>query len=479
MLYTHRSVLPALACSFLLLGPTSAPATSSSVLAADASAPLPEGRLPAIPDTLGVEHVVLVSVDGLRPDFYLEEGWPTPNLREMAREGVHAKRVLSVFPSVTYPSHTTIVTGALPARHGVPYNTPFEPEGQTGRWYWFADSIRVETLWGAVREAGGRSANVGWPAAIGAPIDRNVPEIWPLEEGADPIAPIREHAAPEGLLSEIEERATGPLTADNFTIDHLARDDHAAEAAAYLLERHRPRLLTVHLIEADHFQHVQGRDGDMVRRAVAVADRAIGRLREAAERAGILESTAFVVTGDHGFSETHTAISPNVWLADAGLRDTTRSRGDWRATFHTSGGSAFLRVRGPDTAATVAEVRRLLGELPDGVRRLFRVVEREELDRLGADPAAPLALAAERGIDFGYGATGPALRPGDGGDHGHLPTTPGMATGFVAWGAGVRPGASAAIMRLQDVGVYVAALLGLELDDAEGVLYPGLLEGGE
>ena len=78
------------------------------------------------------DHVVLISVDGLRPDFYLESRWPAVTMREMAREGAHARGVRGVHPTVTYPSHTTIVTGALPARHGIFYNAPFEAGGLHG-----------------------------------------------------------------------------------------------------------------------------------------------------------------------------------------------------------------------------------------------------------------------------------------------------------------------------------------------------------
>lgn len=431
---------------------------------------------PAAPaDTSEVDHVILVSVDGLRPEFYLDDEWPAPNLQQMRREGAHAEAVTSVFPSVTYPAHTTMITGARPARHGILHNVPFVAEAPTDRWNWFADSLRAPTLWDAVREAGGRTASVGWPVSVGAPVDWNVPEIWPLEEGVDPVAPIRQHATPPGLVDEIEAEATGPLTGDNFTIEHLARDDEAGEAAAYLLERHRPRLLTLHLIHTDHFQHLDGRSGDRVRRAVAVADRAVGRLREAAARAGILERTAIVVTGDHGFSDVHTLLAPNVWLAAAGLRARDRDRGTWRATFHTAGGSAFLHTQEPDAPQTVAAVRRALSELPPGVRELFRVVEREELDRLGAAPGARLALAAVPGVAFVGTAEGEAVRAGEGGTHGYLPDADGLATGFVAWGAGVRPGAVVPRMGLEDVAPFVAALLGLDFEAPDGVLLPGLL----
>lgn len=448
-------------------------ATSSTAIlpaVAQETTPAAAGR-----EAARADHVILISVDGFRPEFYLDGRWPAPNLQEMAREGAHAEGVRGVFPTVTYPSHTTMITGALPARHGVHYNTPFEPEGQTGRWYWEEEAIRVPTLWDAVREAGGRTASFSWPVSVGAPVDRLVPEIWPLEEGADPIEPMRRTEKPAGLVAEIEREATGRLTADNFTIDHLTRDDRAGAAAAYLFERYRPTLLTLHIIETDHFQHLEGREGPTVPRAVATADRAIGQIREAVERTGLLDRTAFVITGDHGFMDVHTGLAPNVWLVEAGLREEGRDRGDWRAAFHTSGGSAFLHLRNPDDVEALEAVRRVLAELPEPVGRLFELLDRDELDRLGAAPEAALALAAAPGIAFSGRATPPAILEGSGGTHGYHPALPRLRTGFVAWGAGVRSGAVVHRMGLVDVAPLVAALLELDFEAPDGVLYPGIL----
>ncbi|HEU4641793.1 MAG TPA: alkaline phosphatase family protein, partial [Gemmatimonadaceae bacterium] len=60
------------------------------------------------------DHVILVSVDSLRPEFYQQESWPMPVVQQLARDGSSARQVLSVFPALTYPAHTSIVTGALP-----------------------------------------------------------------------------------------------------------------------------------------------------------------------------------------------------------------------------------------------------------------------------------------------------------------------------------------------------------------------------
>jgi len=163
------------------------------------------------------DHVVLVSVDGLRPDFYLPgSSWPAANMQQMARDGAHAEGVRGVFPTVTYPSHTTIVTGALPARHGIYYNRPFEPEGQSGEWYWHESAIQVPPLWDAVREAGRQTAAISWPVTVGAPLDWLVPEVYSLDPNSDRLLPMREGSTP-GLWRELEREATGRLNLPNLS----------------------------------------------------------------------------------------------------------------------------------------------------------------------------------------------------------------------------------------------------------------------
>ena len=309
------------------------------------------------------EHVVLISVDGFRPDFYLDAGWPAPVIQHMARNGARAERVRSVFPSVTYPSHTTIVTGVAPARHGVLFNKPFEPEGQSGRWYWDADAVRVPTLWTMLHGEGRRTAAVSWPVTVGAPIDWMIPEVWSLDGGADRLAPMREGTKPDGLWAEIEREATGALNASTYSADYVTRDLETGAAAAYLLETKKPALLALHLIGTDHFQHAVGRDGFMVRRALATADSAIGAILDAATRAEILDRTAFIVTGDHGFVDLHTEIAPNVWLSELGLLPEDGSLTKWRARFHTAGGSAFLRLRDDDDTRALRMIRKRLDRL--------------------------------------------------------------------------------------------------------------------
>jgi predicted AlkP superfamily pyrophosphatase or phosphodiesterase len=419
------------------------------------------------------DHVVLISVDGLRPAFYLDAGWPAPMMQRMARDGAHARAVRSVFPAVTLAAHATVITGALPWRHGIVENRPFEPGGASGRWYTDAADMGVPTLWHAVRDAGLESANIAWPVSVGAPITRNLPAAWPQD--LDALARQRATATPAGLVEELERMATGRLSAETFRYQHLTRDDQAAAMAAWLLETYRPSLLTVHLLGADTWQHAEGLDGHGVRLAVAAVDRGIARIVEAAGRAGILERTAFVITGDHGFSDMHLRLAPNAWLVADGLHEDRPDRGRWRAAFHSAGGTAFLYLRDPDDAATLGRVRQLLAGLPAATRRLFTVLERDRIAELGGGPLAALALAAVPGVVFNESTSLPEFTPVSGGTHGYLPDHQEMDTGLVAWGAGIRPGAVAARTGLEDVAPLVAALLGVPFQALDGVLPAGLL----
>lgn len=416
------------------------------------------------------DHVVLVSIDGFRAKTYRDERWPAPVLGELAKRGAVALAVRSVFPALTYPAHATLMTGALPARHGIVHNEPFEPGGQSGRWIWESSAFRVPTLWDAVRARGGTTAAISWPVTVGAAIDWNVPDVWdPADPGS--IAPIRAATQPPGLFEELEREATGALSDRTFSLGSVGREDVVGAMAAYLFDRHRPTLMLVHSIGLDHVRHRLGSDNPIAVRAIAAADRAIARIVETVERLGLVDRVTFIVTGDHGSVDVHTTLLPNVWLRDGGLVDGSR----WQALFHASGGSAFLRLAPNASPSTLASIRKMLDALPAGVRALFRVVERAELDLLGADPESTLALTAIAGVVFSADRAGAPTQAAHGAGHGYHPEMPDMTTGFIAAGAGIRSGAVIPLLPMQHVAPIVAALLGLDLADVDGTLLPGVL----
>lgn len=407
-----------------------------------------------------VKHVVLISIDGFRPDFYREVRWGAVNLQQMARKGVSADGVNPIFPSLTFPNHTTIITGELSAKHGIYHNAPFSPDGEEVEWYWYEKDIQCATLWDAVKKKGGVVVSVNWPVSVGAPVDYNIPIV--KKKGMTQLAATNRHATPAGLMEEVQLHATGKLDSISFNTnqDLLVVDENMARIAGYLIRTHKPMLTTVRVSTVDHFAHIEGREGDLVQAAIANADRAIRTILESLQRAGIAENTAVIVTGDHGFVTVHHSFSPNVLLKKAGLLKDVAA-GDWKAQFKPAGGSAFLYLKKLNDQQTLQQVIGLLKELPEYKEGKFRLINRAQLDEAGCDPAATLALTAEPGYSFTASSKGSFIKLVQRGTHGYFPDFKEIQTGFVAYGAGLKQGVTIPVMSLTDVAPLVARLLQL------------------
>lgn len=429
-------------------------------------------------------RAVVISIDGLdvryirRADAY---GLKIPNLRRLMNAGAFAG-VEGVYPSVTYPSHATIVTGALPARHAIVNNSVFEPptERQTGRWFWFANHLKADALWDAAARANLSTGMVSWPVSAGAG-DWNVPEIW--KEGTSPgdsltvtLAEISAHARPEGLVKEIALK--DPDVYKNVTKDE--GDDMRTRWAEYILREKNPRLMLVHLFDLDHFEHDFGPFTPEAFAMLEKVDGYVGRILSAAESAGGLSDTSVFIVSDHGFRAIKKIINPAVVLVQAGLAKTktqTDANGktrtvvsEWRAFTHSSGGSCAIILRDPSDEEAARDARKALEDFNEKAGgKLFRVVDAKEARRLGAFPQAAFVLEAFEGYSFGGRFTGEAVVESVGkGTHGYLPTPADYRAAFIAAGPEIRKRGDLGTIRMTQIGPTVARSLGLTLRDAQG-----------
>lgn len=417
------------------------------------------------------QYVVLISIDGFRPDFYLDLSWPAPMLQHMASEGAHAIKMKGVLPSLTYPSHTTMVTGVNPGKHGILFNSRF-PDGS---YYFEYNSIRSETVWDAAKASGLKTANVGWPVTLHAPFDYNIPISGALQNSGIADDPIRTFTTPEGYFDGIELEATGRIRPGDLSNSNPSKENRVAEMVAYIVQKEQPNLLTVALQHTDSMQHRHGREHFMVRRAVSAADRAIARIVEAYDAAGILEKTTFIVGGDHDFSDIHTEIAPNILLKNAGI-NTNMNDSNWQANFATAGGSAFLYIN-QDANLDENYFHEIMKNVPGNIQRYFSVLSKTDLNQIQSNPDAALALSAADGFAFSSRTNGDILSVSSrAATHGHLSDFDNMMIGFVAWGRGIKSGTTLPLIDLMDVAPTVANLLNLELQSADGLPLKGILE---
>lgn len=410
------------------------------------------------------EHVVIITIDGFRPDFYLDNEWHTPHLREMMKEGFHANGVNSVFPSMTYPSHTTIVTGVLPAKHGVYFNNMFDPDGAGNKPYWNDSSIKAPSLWTAAAAKGLKTAALFWPVSADAPVMYNIPDIGGMGE-----AVREEYAKPKGFIDEVRKQ----LFHDSARIEY-GKDHNVAQIAAYVIKKDQPNLMAIHFFSVDHYQHEQGRQGPLVKAAVADADSSVGIVIDALKAAGIWEKTVLVVTGDHGFHDVTTNVNPNVWLAKAGLI-TDVKKGEWKARFYSVGGSSYLYLKDKNDRQTLQQVKDLLAGLPAEEKKYFRIIDSKTMRVSGSNPEAAFALNGELGASFGNAIAGEAVKPGHGGSHGYFPLySKEIRTGFIACGPGIKKGGVIKEMSLFNIAPAVAKMLDLSLPSANMGIPDGL-----
>jgi predicted AlkP superfamily pyrophosphatase or phosphodiesterase len=307
--------------------------------------------------------LILVSIDGLKPEAILEaqsHGLKVPNLRALMADGIYATGVRGVLPTLTYPSHMTLITGASPDRHGIYSNRTFDPLRRNDNgWYWYAEDARAETLWDAAAAAHLSSASVYWPTSVGANIRYNLPQIW--RSGTDDDLKLQRALGTPGLERELSAtlgRYPGGME------ESVAEDEIRARFAQRLIETRHPDFITVYLAGLDSEEHLSGPFSAASNATLERLDVLVGDLRRAAEREASGRATLCVVS-DHGFAAVAHDVNLPTAFVTAGLIsvDATGKITAWKASPWDRGGVSAIMLADPHDDAVRAQVGALLKQL--------------------------------------------------------------------------------------------------------------------
>jgi predicted AlkP superfamily pyrophosphatase or phosphodiesterase len=415
-------------------------------------------------------QVVLISIDGFAA-FHLENpAIDLPNIRALAAAGVHAASE-TVFPSMTHPAHTTLITGATPREHGVVNNRVTDRE--SGKRFHITnlrrdESIRIPTLFDAVHGRGLRTAAFFWPETKDdASIDDNVAEVFDEREMADPSA-----VSPT-LLSELRTAGVPIDSYFSFYDDPFgqgAADIALTTAAIHVLKARRPTLLAVHLLVADKVQHEVGPDHYLSRAALTSADHCVGLIREAIRQAGLEDTTTIVVAADHGFVTVEHEISLAFIVDEPSLKGRVR----WKADGWYLWGELMPTF---DRATDGAALERVLARAA-ATPGIARIVRPGEFGRLGYPEYATnkyvegqYLIAGDVATHLTLDATADATRRRRGRayhGHGYFPDAPSMRAALVMSGAGIAGGRTLRDVRNVDVAPTIARILNVDLPRATG-----------
>jgi len=413
--------------------------------------------LAAAPDT---PRVLLISIDGMMPGAYTDPALVsrTPTLRRLAAEGVWADGVIGVTPTVTYPSHTTMITGVEPARHGVYDNRILDPENRSnGAWYWYARAIQVPTLPGAVRARGLTAAGVTWPVSIGMDLDFNAPEYVGTSRHPEGVQLLKALSTPRSLF-EAAELARGQA----FGWPQTDRD--RTDLTSFILRTYAPNLTMLHLIELDSAQHTYGPGSPEALDALARLDRYVGELVAAARKAPGGDQTTVAIVSDHGFLPLTTQLQPNAALKEAGLLDVSATGAvlGWRAWSHSAGGSAYIYVKDSIDRPRVAALLETLKKDPaNGIRAVWTA---DDLAKAGGHPDAQFGIDMADGFYTGNAHDTLRKPSASKGGHGFSPDRQALHASLILAGPAVRRRGSLGVVRLTQVAPTLAGILGVALD---------------
>jgi predicted AlkP superfamily pyrophosphatase or phosphodiesterase len=423
---------------------------------------------------LADQHVILITIDGCAAYMLEDPAAPIPTLRQLAREGATGP-MRPVNPSVTWPNHTTLITGVRPDKHGCLFNgmlvrggagQPVAIDGNKDQ----KDLVAVEPIYDILHKAGMRTAAINWPCTRGATgLDDNFPDV---ANGVPHTTPrLRDELVAMKVLTD--------ATQETFAAGSGASQDQARiAAAAHVIRTRKPHFMLLHLLATDSIQHKYGPQTPAAYTAMAFADANVRQILDALEIAGIRKETTIMVTADHGFITSARLLQPNVLFRQNGLLTAAGIRVPAaRAQSVSEGGTAMVYLTDPKTRdADRALVIKLLKEaegiadvvLPSGYAQLG-------LPDPSQNPQSPdLVLVAREGFAFGNGATGEEfaidIKPNlhSIGNHGFVSTEPKMNAVFIAHGRGIRPGARIELFENIHVAPTMAFLLGQNLPKADG-----------
>ena len=425
----------------------------------------------ALPSAALAEPVLLISIDGLQPDDVIKaekRGIDIPNLKRFITQGSYAEGVRGVLPSVTYPSHATLITGVSPSRHGIVGNNSFDPlQINQGGWYWYASDINVPTLWDIAAKAKFTTANVHWPVSVNASaVKWNLPQIW--RTGHTDDAKLMKSVATQGLIESLESHLGAYAPGIDESIEG---DENRGRFATALITREKPYFTTVYLTALDHEQHEKGPDTAAAHAVLKRIDAIVGKIISA-QMVAQPESVIAIVS-DHGFSKVNTEVNLYRAFIDAGLitLDANGKIKEWEASPWNSGGSSAIVLKRPSDPALRARVLGLLSQLKaDPQNGLAEIATESEIADYRANPQASFYVSfAPNAYAGGFkGVAAPLVSPSASkGTHGYFPDKPFMRSSFMMMGKNIQKGRNLGEIDMRAIAPTLAKAMGLSLPDAE------------
>jgi len=427
-------------------------------------------------------HVVLITIDGFPAYMSRDPKTPIPRIRQLAAEGCVAEGMRTANPTVTWPNHTTLVTGVRANRHSVLFNgilvrgeadqaPKVDPKRDK------ADLVAVPTLYDLLHGRGLRTAGIDWPCTRNsASLDDDFPDS--PENVLHTTPALRRELVAQRILSDETDASFAKLTGPG-------RDEVWTQAACWVIKERKPNLLLLHLLNTDGIHHRYGPQSPASYTALALADSYVGRIIDALDAAGIRSQTTLFVTADHGFANATNVLQPNVLLKQSSLLEigATNQITKARVQVVPEGGSGMIYLNNPGTRE---EDRQRVRQLFSGKEGIQEILEPAQFAAAGLPSPeqnrgmADLVLIAKDGYAINGSAAGsdfvvPVAGSVNAGYHGYIASNSKMDAPFIAAGRAINKNTKVGMIDNIDVAPTIAHLFDVKLEAAEGKVLTEIL----
>jgi len=409
------------------------------------------------------KHLIMISLDSVyEADFeYLVS---MPIIKELIANGAYSKEVTSVYPTVTYAIHTSIMTGTYPNKHGIYHNQPLQPgvPDKQKEWFWYQNQVQVPSLFDLLKTNDYMTANLIWPVTGSGNMNYNLPQVFALEgesqawktlKSGSPLFTLQNYLKYRDILKDGEQPKL-----DRFT----------TKVAIDTIKDKKPNFLTLHLIAVDSFRHKYGVNTPEVLEAFEVHEKAIEEIVQATKDAGIYENTTFVITTDHGQIDVNQNVYLNSILKREGYILETETGIEYLAYAQPIGLGAFIYIKDQNPIIK-EEVRQLLEKLMTnenyGIEHIYTT---EELIELHAATHYDLAVEAKPGYQFKEALRNLEYEPTQSANHGYSPLKEGYQNIFIISGSNIKDNYNIGPMNIVDIAPTLAELLELEFYECDG-----------
>jgi predicted AlkP superfamily pyrophosphatase or phosphodiesterase len=420
--------------------------------------------------------LIVVSFDGLSTlDF--DKITRMPSFSRLIPKSAWCRKVKSVYPSLTYPAHASIVTGRWPYEHGIVNNTLIQPERRNPDWFWSRSHIKGDTLFDAAKREGYKTAALMWPVTAGAEIDYNMPEVLANRPWENQIL-VSLKAGSARYQFEMYKRY-GKLM---HGVHQPELDQFVHKSLMATLEEKKPDLVLVHYTDLDSQRHHYGFYSKQAEDALKRHDRRLGDILDWMDRQPEEERPAISVFGDHSSLDVERVVNLNPLFIERGLirLDAHNRCVDYRALMKSADGSAYLYVKGPELDHVKAHVRKIVEDFAREEDTIEMILEARDIQKSGGDTEAYLMLEAARGCYFNDSleSRDPVVDITDKNvwnkpfyhwnTHGFSPLKSEYDTVWMMSGEDIVPGEIIQTVTLVEEGPTYARWLGIELKGATG-----------